>query len=78
MAVEAESSTGILLNVVAMQQKEAEGQPDKMVSDIEMYMKQRYIIELFCEEKKKKKWNPLTFIDTCRKFIETKRWIFTQ
>ena len=44
-----------------MGQKAAEGQTDKMVSDMQMCIKQRCVIELPMW----KKWHPVTFIDAC-------------
>ena len=41
----------ILLNFVAMRQMTAEGQSDKMASDIEVHMKQRRVIEFLHVEK---------------------------
>ena len=35
----------VLLHSVVMQQKSAEGQSDKMVPDMQVHMKQRYITE---------------------------------
>ena len=53
-----------------------EGQSDK-ISDMEVHMKQRCIIEFLCVEKKKKKkkMHPLTFIDVFFTFMETKQWL---
>ena len=52
VAVEAEPSRdSILLYLVAVRQMAAEGQSDKMASDVEMYMKKRYGIEFFRVEK---------------------------
>lgn len=54
----------IPLNFVSVQQIAAEGHSDKMASDTEVHMKQKYRTELLHVGKKKKKWNPLTFIGT--------------
>ena len=43
----------ILLNLVAVQQMMAEGQPDRMASNMEMHMKQRCVIEFLHAGKKK-------------------------
>ena len=40
----------------------AEGLSDRMVSDVEVCMKQRGVTEFLHAEKK---WHPLTFIDVC-------------
>ena len=53
MAVEVEPSHNILLHSVAVQQMAAEGQSDKMASDMEMQMKQRCGVEFLRAEKKK-------------------------
>ena len=42
----------VLLHSVVMQQKSAEGQSDKMVPDMQVNMKQRYITEFLHMEKK--------------------------
>ena len=42
----------------------AEGQFDKMVSDVEVCMKQRCVTEFLHVEK----WHPLAFIDACKSF----------
>ena len=55
MAAEVEPSQQLQLQFVAMQQMAAEGQSDKMMSDMEVSMKQRCVIEL----KKKKKMAPI-------------------
>jgi len=44
MAVEAEHSTNTLSLVVAMWQMAAEEQPNKMVSDMEVHMKQKCVL----------------------------------
>ena len=41
----------ISLSFAAVRQMEAEGQSDRMVSDMEMLMKQRCLVEFFHEEK---------------------------
>ena len=43
--------TNVLLHVVAVQQMAAERQADKMASDMEMQMKQRYVTEFLHMEK---------------------------
>ena len=43
--------TSILLHVVAVQQMAAEGQSDKMTSDMEVHMEQRNVTEFFHAEK---------------------------
>jgi len=47
----------------------AEGQSDKMASDMEVRMKQRCVIEFL---------HPVTFIDACWTFTETKQWMLAQ
>ena len=47
------SSHQYLLNIVAMWQMAAEGQSDKIVSDLEVHMKQRGVTEILCAEKKR-------------------------
>ena len=44
--------TDTVLNFVAVWLVAAEGQSDKMVSSIEVYIKQRYVIEFLHAEKK--------------------------
>ena len=58
VAVEAEPSRdSILLHLVAVRQMAAEGQSDKMASDIEMYMKKRvYRESAHCH------WSALTWM----------------
>ena len=51
VAVEAETSANILLYFVAMQQMAAEGQIDKMASDMELCTKQRCVTEFLFVEK---------------------------
>ena len=51
MAVEAEPSITIPLCCVAVQQMTAERQSDRMVSDMEVCMKQRYVTEFIYMEK---------------------------
>jgi len=48
----------------------AEGRSDRMVSDVEVQMKQRWVSEFLHAEKK---WHPLTFISACWKFMEIKQ-----
>ena len=43
--------TNVLLHFVAVQQMAAEGQSGKMVSDAEVHVKQRYVIEFLHVEK---------------------------
>ena len=50
-AVQVEPSTNILLHVVSVWQIVAKGQPDRMVSDMEVQMKQRWGIEFLHVEK---------------------------
>jgi len=69
--VEAEPSY-IALNFVAVWQITAEGQSDRMVSDMEERMKQRCGTEFLHP----KKWHPLTFIDACWVVMETKQWMW--
>lgn len=52
----------------------AEGQSDKMPSGMEVQMKQRYATEFLQVEE----WHPLTFIDDCGMFMETKQWVSAQ
>ena len=42
--------TNILLHVVAMWQRAAEGQSDRMAPDMEVHMKQRHVAEFLQEE----------------------------
>lgn len=49
----------------------AEGQSDRMVSDVEVGVKQSCVIEFLHVEK----WHPLTFIDASLMFLETTRWM---
>jgi hypothetical protein len=51
IAVQVETSANILLSFVAVRQMAAEGQIDKMVSDMEVHMKQRCVTELLHAEK---------------------------
>ena len=51
----------IPLHFVAVQQMAAEGQSDRMASDMEVCMKQRGGTEFFHDGKK---WHPLVFIDS--------------
>ena len=51
MAVEAEYPINIPLHVVAVLQMAAEGQSDKMASDMEVQMKQRGVAEFLHVEK---------------------------
>jgi len=51
MAAEGQPSTNIPLHFVAVQQMAAEWQSDKLVSDMEVWMKQRDWAEFFCAEK---------------------------
>jgi len=62
----------VLLHSVVMQQKSAEGQSDKMVPDMQVHMKQRYITEFLHMEKK---MHILTFISACQMFMEAKEWM---
>ena len=48
MAVEVEPSHQYSLHFVAVWQTVAEGQSDKMASDVEVHMKQRCVMEFFC------------------------------
>jgi len=50
MTVEAELSASIPLNFVALQLMATEGQSDKMISDMEVFMKQRCVIQLLRSE----------------------------
>jgi hypothetical protein len=50
IAVQVETSANILLSFVAVRRMAAEGQFDKMVSDMEVYMKQRCVTELLHAE----------------------------
>jgi len=50
-------------------------QSDRMVSDMEVLMKQRGGIELLHAEKKSRQ---LTVIDTCGTLIEIKQWMSAQ
>ena len=49
----------------------AEEQSDKMTSDPEVYMIKRYGTTFLLE----KKSYPLTLIDACCMFMETKQWV---
>jgi len=60
MAVEVESSHQYSINVLLLCQTAAEGQSDEMVSDMEVHMKQRCVIEFLFV---KKKWD--SFISAC-------------
>jgi len=51
MAVELEPSGQYSINFVAMQQMTAEGQSNKMASDMEEHVKQRCVIEFLHAEK---------------------------
>lgn len=51
MLVEAEPSHKYLLHVVVMQQMAAEVQSDKMLSDMEIHMKQTCAVEFFRVDK---------------------------
>jgi len=53
-----------LLHFAAMPQMAAEGQSDKMLYDMEVFMKQR--------------WDPLTLISACWTSMGTKQWTSTQ
>ena len=55
-------STNALLNFLAVGQMAAEGQSDKMTSDMEVHRKQRCGIEFLHMEKKR---HLLTFTGTC-------------
>ena len=66
--------TSIPLHFVAVWQMAAERQSDKMVSDMEPRMKQRYATDFPPVEK----WHPLTYINTCRMLMETKLCMWTQ
>ena len=52
----------------------AEGQSDKIASDMEVHTKQRYGTELLYLEKN----TPLTSIDACWMFMETKQWMWVR
>ena len=56
---------------VVVWQMAAEGHPDTMASDMEVHMKQRCWIEFLHAEK----MHPLTFINICWMFMETKQWM---
>ena len=74
MTVEAEPSVNIPLCSVGKWQMEAEGQSDKMVSDMEVSMKQRCVTEFLHVEK-------LALMDLHRhllKFMEIKVWVWAQ
>jgi len=60
MTGKVEPSTNILLHSVVVQQIAAEGQSDKMASDMKVHVKQ---ISLNCTSWIK--WHPLTFTDAC-------------
>ena len=67
--------TIIPLHFVAMWEITANGQSDKMASDMELLMKQRCVTEIsLCG----KKLHQVTFIDTYWKFMETKHWMWAQ
>jgi len=51
----------------------AEGQSDRMMSDMEVRMKQRGNEFLQVE-----KFYPLTFTDPCKTFLEIKEWMLAQ
>jgi len=59
MAVEVETSCQYSITFCCC--VAAEEQSNRMVSDIEVSMKQRCVIEFFYAEK----WHPVTFIDAC-------------
>ena len=73
MVVEVEY-TNIPSHFVAVWQMVAEGKPDKMVSDMGVHMKQRCGTEFLWW----KKWHPLTFMDACWIFMDTKQWMWAQ
>ena len=52
-----------------------EGQYDRMVSDMELYIKQMCVIEFLHAQKK---LHPLAFTDACWMFLETKQWMWAQ
>jgi len=52
----------------------AEGQSDKMASDVEERMKKRWVIELLHAEK----MHTLTITDSCWTTIESKQWMWAQ
>jgi len=64
--------TNDLLHVVAVQHMEAEGQSDKMASDMEVWIGQRAVIEFLHVEKQ---CHPLTSINACLTLMETKQWM---
>jgi len=74
MAVASEPSTNIPLHFVAVWQMAAEGHSDRMVSDMEERMKQRYGTEFLCVEKMQQ----LSFTDVCWTFLEDKEWMWAQ
>lgn len=60
-AEDTEPSCYIILQVVVVHQIEAEGQSDKIMSGMEMQMKQRCVIE----QAQVEKMQPLTLTDIC-------------
>ena len=69
MAVDVEPPTNIPLHV-AVWQMAAEGQSDKVITDMEVCMKRKRGTEFLPVEK-----YPLTFINACWTFMETKQWV---
>ena len=61
-------------SVTAMWQMAAEEQSDKMASDMEVHMKQKYMAEFLHTEKKHQ--HPMTLINTCWTFMESKEWMW--
>ena len=66
--------TSVPFHVVAVWRMAAEGQSDRMVSDMEVWMEQRCDTEFFHVEK----LAPINIHNTCWMFMETKQWMWAQ
>ena len=74
MTVEVQPSCQYFIIFVAIRQMAAEAQTHKIKPNMKLDMKKRCIIEFLHE----KKLHPLTFVDTCWMFLETKQWMSAQ
>jgi len=72
-AVEVEPSCQYSLPCVVVWQMAAEGQSDRMASDMEVHMKQRYVTEFLHEE-----LHLLGFINTCWMLTDSREWVWAQ
>ena len=64
----------LILCFVAVQQMTTEVQSDEMISGMEVHEKQRYL----SDSSMRQKLHPLTFINPCWTFMETKEWMWAQ